>query len=72
MDQNLRKRGQQNDSYYAEEPDWMEYLQRKEAEALNREKGVFEAKDRKAINTAPSVFEKGTVFVTEDKKHGKV
>ncbi len=50
------------DPYYEEEPDWMEYLDRTRGEALNRERGVFEKKDKSSINTAASVFEAGTIF----------
>ena len=67
---NLNKRRQ--DPYYEEEPDWMEYARREQTEGLNRESGVFENKDKVSLNTAPSVFEKGIVFDTEDRKHGKI
>ena len=66
----LRQPPDQRDPYYEEEPDWMEYLERKNPEALNREKGVFEAKDETSINTAASVFEKGVVFSVGERKTG--
>ncbi|HAU99767.1 MAG TPA: hypothetical protein DCW47_01065 [Lachnospiraceae bacterium] len=58
----LRQPPDNRDPYYQEEPDWMEYLERKNPQALNREEGVFDEKDETSINTAASVFEKGVVF----------
>ena len=73
MAQGANKPGSQNrDPYYEDEPDWMEYMERSRAKALNREGGVFEVKDRLSLNTAPSVFERGTVFSTGDSGNGKV
>jgi len=55
------------DLYYAEEPDWMIYEERKVEEPLNENKGIYADEDLKSINTAPSVFEKGTIFRTSEK-----
>ncbi len=60
MRRNERAAGQ--DAYYAEEPDWMIYENRERQQPLNEYRGVFEKKDETSINTAPSVFEKGTIF----------
>ena len=38
------------------------YRERKPFVFLNQDKGAFESKDETSINTAPSVFEKSTVF----------
>ncbi len=54
----------QRDPYYEEEPDWMLYEKREREEPLNRYRGSFDKKDERSINTAPSVFEKGTIFKT--------
>ena len=62
-----RKREREN-QYYAEEPDWMIYEDRKSSVPLNEFKGIFDASDQTSINKAPSVFEKGTIFNTEEKK----
>ena len=56
-----------SDLYYAEEPDWMIYEERKVEEPLNENKGIYADEDLKSINTAPSVFEKGTIFRTSEK-----
>ncbi|MBR3539381.1 MAG: hypothetical protein IKQ49_05510 [Eubacterium sp.] len=55
------------DQYYAEEPDWMIYEKRDREKPLNEYKGVYEVTDERSINTAPSVFEKGTIFRTGKK-----
>ena len=65
---NLRKIDRDHESqnlYYAEEPDWMIYETRKKETPLNAYRGVFTEKDERSINTAPSVFEKGTLFKTD-------
>jgi len=62
-----RKREREN-QYYADEPDWMIYEDRKSSVPLNEFKGIFDASDQTSINKAPSVFEKGTIFNTEEKK----
>ena len=63
-----RKREREN-QYYADEPDWMIYEDRKSSvPLLNEFKGIFDASDQTSINKAPSVFEKGTIFNTEEKK----
>ncbi len=62
-----QRQGQQNDPYYQEEPDWMEYLERKSPGAINREEGVFGQERDSSINTARSVFEKGVIFSTGNK-----
>ena len=67
LERNERKRNSQ-DPYYADEPDWMIYEDRKMGEPLNRFKGSFAVKDETSINTAPSVFEKGTIFRTDGNK----
>ena len=64
----VRRPPDKGDPYYAEEPDWMEYLERDRPEYLNREKGVYEVKDESSINTAASVFEKGVVFSTGERE----
>ena len=51
--------------YYAEEPDWLIYMEREKQPWLNKDKGVFTETDRTALNKAPSVFEAGTIFHTE-------
>ena len=56
------------DAYYAEEPDWMIYEKRKSQVPMNEYRGVFDHKDETSINTAPSIFEQGTVFRTGEKK----
>ena len=66
----LRQPPDNRDPYYQEEPDWMEYLERKNPQALNREEGVFEEKDETSINTAASVFEKGVVFSVGERETG--
>ncbi|MBQ9827374.1 MAG: hypothetical protein IJM62_01690 [Lachnospiraceae bacterium] len=48
----------------------MEYLERKNPQALNREEGVFDEKDETSINTAASVFEKGVVFSVGERETG--
>ncbi len=58
----FKKKNAGQDPYYAEEPDWMEYTERRREEALNRNRGAFSIKDKTSINTAPSVFEKGVLF----------
>ena len=55
------------DPYYAEEPDWMIYQKRERSAPLNEEGGIYRKKDDVSINTAPSVFEKGTIFRTGEK-----
>lgn len=50
--------------YYADEPDWMIYKDREKPSWLNKDKGVFEETDKNAINKAPSVFERTTLFNT--------
>ena len=62
-----RKREREN-QYYVDEPDWMIYEDRKSSVPLNEFKGIFDASDQTSINKAPSVFEKGTIFNTEEKK----
>lgn len=56
----------QQDAYYADEPDWMIYEERKREEPLNQYRGAFDVADERSINKAPSVFDKGTVFRTGD------
>ncbi|MBR0146734.1 MAG: hypothetical protein IJM25_08755 [Eubacterium sp.] len=63
MRKNERSR-QKEELYYAEEPDWMIYQERKREVPLNEFGGIFQKKDETSINTAPSVFEKGTIFKT--------
>jgi hypothetical protein len=46
----------------------MIYKDRKSSVPLNEFKGIFDASDQTSINKAPSVFEKGTIFNTEEKK----
>ena len=58
----MAEKKNQEDPYYAEEPDWMEYREREQEESLNRSRGVFLSRDQKSINTAASVFEKWTIF----------
>ncbi len=53
--------------YYAEEPDWLIYKERERQPWLNKDKGVFSETDKKALNKAPSVFERGTLFQTDDR-----
>lgn len=66
---NERARARENE-YYADEPDWMIYEDRKIETPLNEFKGIFDLTDETSINTAPSIFEKGTIFKTgeESKK----
>ena len=61
------------DQYYAEEPDWMIYEERKVNTPLNEFKGIFDVTDESSVNKAPSVFEKGTIFktVNDKKQSGK-
>ncbi len=61
----IDKKAARQNLYYAEEPDWMIYDERKAPGSINDYKGITEEKDLKSINTAPSVFEKGTIFHTE-------
>ena len=51
--------------YYAEEPDWMIYAERKKTPPLNEYNGLKEQTDVTSINKAPSVFDRGTVFRTD-------
>ncbi len=53
--------------YYAEEPDWLIYMEREKKPWLNKDKGVFTETDKKSINKAPSVFEAGALFDTGKK-----
>jgi hypothetical protein len=63
-DMKRNEQAAQRDAYYADEPDWMIYGKREREVPLNEYRGVFETKDETSINTAPSVFEKGTIFHT--------
>ena len=56
--------------YYAEEPDWMIYEERKREDPLNKYRGVYDTADERSINKAPSIYDKGTIFRTDtaDKK----
>lgn len=64
MRRNEREAGR--DPYYAEEPDWMIYQDRERTAPLNEERGIYRKKDEISINTAPSIFEKGTIFRTKE------
>ena len=46
----------------------MIYEERKVEEPLNENKGIYADEDLKSINTAPSVFEKGTIFRISEKQ----
>ena len=50
--------------YYAEEPDWMIYMEREKKPWFNKDKGVFTETDKTSLNKAPSVFEAATLFHT--------
>ncbi|MCR5748231.1 MAG: hypothetical protein K6G03_11035 [Lachnospiraceae bacterium] len=54
------------DPYYAEEPDWLIYMERDKKPWLNKDKGVFTETDKSALNKAPSVFEATTLFNTKE------
>ena len=54
------------DPYYAEEPDWLIYMDRDKQPWLNKDKGVFTETDKKALNKAPSVFEAATIVDTRN------
>ena len=58
------------DPYYADEPDWMIYAEREREIPLNEFRGIYDQTDRTSINTAPSVFEKGTIFRTGETGNG--
>ncbi|MBR3539780.1 MAG: hypothetical protein IKN79_12005 [Eubacterium sp.] len=65
------KKAAGQDLYYAEEPDWMIYEERERGESLNRFRGIYNVADERSINRAPSVFDKGTIFRTdENRKNG--
>lgn len=51
--------------YYAEEPDWLIYMEREKKPWFNKDKGVFTETDKKSLNKAPSVFETTTLFDTK-------
>lgn len=50
------------DLYYAEEPDWYIYDERKRQPYMNKNVGVFEVTDERALNTEKSVFDRQAVF----------
>ena len=60
------KNNSQQDPYYAVEPDWMIYEERKRQDPLNQYKGTFDVTDERSLNKAPSVFERGTIFHTDE------
>lgn len=64
-DQQKTAEEEAREPYYAEEPDWLIYMDRERQPWLNKDKGVFTETDKRSLNKAPSVFEKGTVFHTE-------
>ncbi len=64
-DQQKTAEEEAREPYYAEEPDWLIYMDRERQPWLNKDKGVFTETDRTALNKAPSVFEAGTIFHTE-------
>ena len=64
----IRKSKNTSDPYYAEEPDWMIYEERKLETPLNEFMGIYDRADERSINKAPSVFDKGTIFRTGEKK----
>ncbi len=59
-----RKRAEDSgkEPYYAEEPDWLIYDERKKQPYMNKNRGVFETSDEKALNTSKSVFDRTAVF----------
>ena len=64
-DQQKTAEEEAREPYYAEEPDWLIYMDRERQPWLNKDKGVFTETDKTALNKAPSVFEAGTIFHTE-------
>ncbi|MBQ1548482.1 MAG: hypothetical protein IIZ61_08825 [Lachnospiraceae bacterium] len=61
-DRKKGKRAQsQYDTFYSDEEYYM-YEDAPHIGFLNENKGVFDTTDKKSLNTAPSVFEQGTLF----------
>ena len=58
--------------FYAEEPDWLIYDERKKQPFMNKNRGVFEVTDEKAINTEKSVFDRTAVFDLSSKRKEKL
>ena len=60
-------RDKENNSVAFEEDvgDYYMYMDRKPAGFLNDYRGVFDTKDEKALNTAPSIFDRTAIFHTK-------
>lgn len=58
----------ENDDESDEE--WFMYAEREKQPYFNKDRGVFEHTDKKAINNAPNVFDATAVFKTGDDPGG--
>ncbi len=68
FDQNQKDiRAKEDKSVLFEEDvgDYLMYMDRKASGNLNDYRGVFDTKDEKSINTAPSIFDKTAIFHTK-------
>lgn len=50
--------------------EWLMYAEREKQPYFNKNRGVFEQTDKKAINSAPSVFDQTAVFKTGESGDG--